>query len=92
MQASCGSAASLIVRYRAYNERQSYLMKSIATVEELDVQTKVNLRGTYLCYKYAAKQMIKQGRGGRIIGKDFICAGYDHCLITWSQVLALLPV
>ncbi|OSX63546.1 hypothetical protein POSPLADRAFT_1138933 [Postia placenta MAD-698-R-SB12] len=28
----------------------------------------VNVRGTMLCYKYAAKQMVKQGRGGRIIG------------------------
>ncbi|KAK7034590.1 hypothetical protein VNI00_012221 [Paramarasmius palmivorus] len=28
----------------------------------------VNVRGTFLCYKYAAIQMIKQGRGGRIIG------------------------
>lgn len=28
----------------------------------------VNARGPFLCYKYAARQMIKQGRGGRIIG------------------------
>ena len=28
----------------------------------------VNLRGTFLCYKYAGLQMIAQGRGGRIIG------------------------
>ncbi|KAF8836790.1 NAD(P)-binding protein [Paxillus ammoniavirescens] len=28
----------------------------------------VNARGTFLCYKHAAEQMIKQGRGGRIIG------------------------
>ncbi|KIJ16157.1 hypothetical protein PAXINDRAFT_168720 [Paxillus involutus ATCC 200175] len=28
----------------------------------------VNARGPFLCYKYAAEQMIKQGRGGRIIG------------------------
>jgi len=28
----------------------------------------VNARGTMLCYKHAAKQMIAQGRGGRIIG------------------------
>ncbi|KIK95792.1 hypothetical protein PAXRUDRAFT_355869 [Paxillus rubicundulus Ve08.2h10] len=27
-----------------------------------------NARGTFLCYKYAAEQMIKQGRAGRIIG------------------------
>ncbi|EEB94689.1 hypothetical protein MPER_06455, partial [Moniliophthora perniciosa FA553] len=28
----------------------------------------INSRGTFFCYKYAAIQMIKQGRGGRIIG------------------------
>lgn len=28
----------------------------------------INTRGPFLCYKYAAEQMIKQGRGGRIIG------------------------
>ena len=28
----------------------------------------VNAHGPFLCYKYAARQMIKQGRGGRIIG------------------------
>ena len=28
----------------------------------------VNAQSTFLCYKYAAKQMVKQGRGGRIIG------------------------
>ncbi|KAF8836789.1 short chain oxidoreductase [Paxillus ammoniavirescens] len=28
----------------------------------------VNARGPFLCYKHAAEQMIKQGRGGRIIG------------------------
>ncbi len=28
----------------------------------------INARGTMLCYKHAGKQMIAQGRGGRIIG------------------------
>ncbi|KIJ04828.1 hypothetical protein PAXINDRAFT_94240, partial [Paxillus involutus ATCC 200175] len=28
----------------------------------------INIRGSFLCYKYAAEQMVKQGRGGRIIG------------------------
>ncbi|KAG6828119.1 hypothetical protein H0H92_009140 [Tricholoma furcatifolium] len=28
----------------------------------------VNIRGTFLCYKYAAQQMITQGTGGRIVG------------------------
>ena len=38
------------------------------TVESFDQLMAVNARGTMLCYKHAAKQMIAQGRGGRIIG------------------------
>ncbi|KAF5390031.1 hypothetical protein D9757_003882 [Collybiopsis confluens] len=37
-------------------------------VEEWDRALAVNARGTFLCYKYAAIQMVSQGRGGRIIG------------------------
>ncbi|KAG6819465.1 hypothetical protein H0H93_011598 [Arthromyces matolae] len=37
-------------------------------VEEWDRLFAVNVRGVFLCYKYAALQMIKQGEGGRIIG------------------------
>ena len=39
-----------------------------ATANDLDRILGVNLRGTFCCYKYAGKQMIAQGRGGRIIG------------------------
>ncbi|KAJ7486784.1 hypothetical protein FB451DRAFT_773364 [Mycena latifolia] len=38
------------------------------TTEEWDRVMNTNARGTFLCYKYAGIQMIKQGRGGRIIG------------------------
>jgi NAD(P)-dependent dehydrogenase (short-subunit alcohol dehydrogenase family) len=38
------------------------------TVESFDRLMAVNARGTMLCYKHAGKQMIAQGRGGRIIG------------------------
>jgi NAD(P)-dependent dehydrogenase (short-subunit alcohol dehydrogenase family) len=41
----------------------------MTTAEDLDRIIGVNLRGTFLCYKYAGLQMISQGRGGRIIGK-----------------------
>ncbi|KAK0207578.1 hypothetical protein IW262DRAFT_1419483 [Armillaria fumosa] len=40
------------------------------TVEQWDRAFSINARGTFLCYQYAAKQMIKQGRGGRIIGSS----------------------
>jgi meso-butanediol dehydrogenase/(S,S)-butanediol dehydrogenase/diacetyl reductase len=50
-----------------------YLMKPIVemSVEEWDAVLGVNLRGAFLCTKYAAMQMIKQNtegkRGGRIV-------------------------
>ena len=45
-------------------------MKSIyvATIEDFHKVININLLGVTLCFQYAARQMIKQGRGGRIIG------------------------
>ncbi|KAJ7685606.1 hypothetical protein DFH06DRAFT_1158939 [Mycena polygramma] len=58
---------------------------SPATVMDVDVEKweeswKVNIRGVVLCYKYAARQMVKQGTGGRIIGACSLCGlrGYAH--------------
>ncbi|KAF5390070.1 hypothetical protein D9757_003862 [Collybiopsis confluens] len=42
--------------------------------EEWDRFFAINTRGTFLCYKYAAIQMIHQGRGGRIIGASSIAS------------------
>ncbi|KAJ7722884.1 NAD-binding protein [Mycena maculata] len=42
------------------------------STEEWDRIMLINTRGPFLCYKYAAIQMIKQGRGGRIIGASSI--------------------
>ncbi|KAI0736289.1 hypothetical protein C8Q72DRAFT_941322 [Fomitopsis betulina] len=41
---------------------------SPGTVEKWDETMSVNLRSVMLSYRYAAMQMIRQGRGGRIIG------------------------
>jgi NAD(P)-dependent dehydrogenase (short-subunit alcohol dehydrogenase family) len=38
------------------------------TMEDWDRVFNLNGKGVFLCYQYAAKAMIKQGRGGRIIG------------------------
>ncbi|KAJ7112788.1 acetoin reductase family protein [Mycena crocata] len=38
------------------------------TAHEWDRVMSVNARGSFLCFKYAGIQMIKQGQGGRIIG------------------------
>jgi NAD(P)-dependent dehydrogenase (short-subunit alcohol dehydrogenase family) len=41
------------------------------SAEGFDRVMAINARGPMLCYKYAGKQMIAQGRGGRIIGAMF---------------------
>ncbi|KAJ8514269.1 hypothetical protein ONZ45_g8170 [Pleurotus djamor] len=45
-------------------------MRSIldSSVEDIDRMFAVNYRGVFLCYREAAKVMIEQKRGGRIIG------------------------
>ena len=40
----------------------------------------VNARSTMLCYKYAANQMIAQGRGGRIIGAEISYPSPAACI------------
>lgn len=44
----------------------------LVTAEQWDRIMGVNARGPFLCYKYAGIQMIKQGRGGRIIGASSV--------------------
>ena len=43
------------------------------SVQDFDRCFAVNVRGTMLLYKYAALQMLKQGRGGRLIGSSTMC-------------------
>ena len=52
-----------------------------ATVEDFDRLMAVNARSTFLCYKHAAKQMIAQGRGGRIIGANISYSSLWHLLM-----------
>ena len=51
----------------------------------------VNVLGTYLCYKYAAKQMVEQGRGGRIIGASSVGGkqGKPSIEIIWPETFIL---
>lgn len=51
-------------------QRQDWPLYSrvLVTVEDWDKNMAINARGVMLCYKHAAKQMIEQGRGGRLIG------------------------
>jgi NAD(P)-dependent dehydrogenase (short-subunit alcohol dehydrogenase family) len=46
---------------------QASLLVAVTT-EQWDQMFAVHARGAFLCYKYAIKQMIKQGRGGRVVG------------------------
>ena len=51
-----------------------------ATGEDFDRVVGVNIKGVFLCYKYAASQMVKQGRGGRILGASSIRGKLGLCL------------
>ncbi|KAJ7220667.1 hypothetical protein GGX14DRAFT_431634 [Mycena pura] len=51
------------------------------SAEEWDRVLNVNARGTFLCYKYAGIQMIKQGRGGRIIGASSVAGKQGQPLV-----------
>lgn len=52
-----------------------------ATVNDFDHLMAINARSTFLCYQLAAKQMIAQGRGGRIIGsRRFLILSPWHVL------------
>ncbi|KIK92885.1 hypothetical protein PAXRUDRAFT_829565 [Paxillus rubicundulus Ve08.2h10] len=42
----------------------------------------INTRGPFLCYKYAAEQMVKQGRGGRIIGASSLAGKQGYPLLS----------
>lgn len=44
------------------------------TPEDFDRMMSVNLRGVFLCYQAAARHMIEQGEGGKIIGAASIVA------------------
>ncbi len=66
--------AATVERYGALdilvnNAGIGYLMKPILemSLAEWDAVLGVNLRGAFLCTKYAAERMVAQGRGGRIV-------------------------
>jgi 2-dehydro-3-deoxy-D-gluconate 5-dehydrogenase len=44
------------------------------TLEDFDKVLAINLKGVFLCTKYASEQMIKQGKGGKIINVTSIDA------------------
>jgi NAD(P)-dependent dehydrogenase (short-subunit alcohol dehydrogenase family) len=53
-----------------------------ASLADFERVVKINVTGTFLCYQHAAKQMVSQGHGGRIVGASSLAgqighAGYD---------------
>ncbi|KAJ7766716.1 hypothetical protein B0H16DRAFT_1717060 [Mycena metata] len=44
-----------------------------AKIEDWEKCWAVNIKGVLFSYKYAARQMVKQGSGGRIIGASSVC-------------------
>jgi NAD(P)-dependent dehydrogenase (short-subunit alcohol dehydrogenase family) len=62
------------------------------SLERWEKVMSVNLGGVFLCYKHAAKQMLKQGRGGRIIGassaagKQGIASHSTYCASNFAVI------
>ncbi|KAF9223082.1 NAD(P)-binding protein [Gyrodon lividus] len=48
------------------------------TVENWEANFAVSVKGTFLCFKYAAQQMIAQGRGGRLVGASSVAGKTGH--------------
>ncbi|KAJ7607204.1 NAD-binding protein [Roridomyces roridus] len=61
------------------------------TLEEWDRIMNINARGTFLSYKYAGLQMVKQGRGGRIIGASSL-AGKQGGVNQWAYTASKFAV
>jgi NAD(P)-dependent dehydrogenase (short-subunit alcohol dehydrogenase family) len=71
-------------------------VKALLDLTEDDVRRmfEVNVFGVFNCYSAAAKQMIKQGTGGKLVG----CARYISwyhvsvcCLLTGNSIVAFKP-
>jgi NAD(P)-dependent dehydrogenase (short-subunit alcohol dehydrogenase family) len=54
-------------------------------IDDWDRTFAVNVRGVFLCYQYAAKQMVAQGRGGRIIGACSLAGKQGENQLTQAQ-------
>ncbi|KAF7340795.1 hypothetical protein MSAN_02108600 [Mycena sanguinolenta] len=64
------------------------------TVEELERVHAVNVKGTFVCYKAAAKTIISQGRGGVIIGASSLAEkkGAGMCSVYGSSKFAVRAI
>ncbi|KAF8327109.1 NAD(P)-binding protein [Amanita rubescens] len=75
----------LHIRIREYST-----FSVIATVDDFDKIFAVNVRGTYLCFRYAAEKMITQGRGGRLLAASSVAGETGepfttlYCATKWA--------
>lgn len=73
-------------------KRMLFSNPASAKIEDWDTIMSVNARGTFLCYQYAAKQMVKQGRGGRIIGASSVAGKQGMFMYMYNQpALSCMP-
>ncbi|KAF8742190.1 oxidation-reduction process, partial [Rhizoctonia solani] len=62
------------------------------SLDEWNLNMNVNALGVLYCYRSAARQMIKQGRGGRLIGASTVCAikgKSQQCQKSWPYISSL---
>ncbi|KAF9002053.1 NAD(P)-binding protein [Cyathus striatus] len=52
------------------------------TVEDLDRLYETNTRGTFLCFKYAAEQMVNEKHGGRLIAASSLAGQHGQPTVT----------
>lgn len=57
---------------------------AVGNIDIWDQIMAVNSRGVFLCYKYAAEVMIKQGKGGRIVGASSVAG--KQGMAVWATV------
>ncbi|KIJ62323.1 hypothetical protein HYDPIDRAFT_94665 [Hydnomerulius pinastri MD-312] len=48
------------------------------TLDNWESNFAVSVKGTFLCFKYAAQQMVAQGRGGRLVGASSVAGKTGH--------------
>ncbi len=51
-------------------------------MDDFDKIFAVNVRGTYLCFRYAAEKMITQGRGGRLLAASSVAGETGEPFVT----------
>ncbi|KAJ7144234.1 hypothetical protein C8R44DRAFT_916202 [Mycena epipterygia] len=73
-----GMVEQVVHTYGQLNIVRTDPVNLLVTTALWDHVMDINAKGTFLCYKYAGIQMIKQGKGGRIIGASSVLGKQGH--------------